>query len=193
MKFHPLYAGRFAMGLANLRREAPGIIATQSTHKQLASFSQASQIHMQGPAHQRPEAARRASPLQRKLHAARLDLAVLSAVRLARRRRADDEGPLGRGACGTTRSGSASNCARRSAPCAASSRRRSRTRTRRWFFEPFVPRSRRDSRRSRPGAAHDVPGRPSSTDELATNPRTVAARAGRRLARLSRPRARALP
>jgi ornithine decarboxylase/arginine decarboxylase len=46
MKFHPLYAGRFAMGLADLDAEAPGIIATQSTHKQLASFSQASQIHM---------------------------------------------------------------------------------------------------------------------------------------------------
>jgi ornithine decarboxylase len=46
MKFHPLYAGRFAMGLTNLGPEAPGIIATQSTHKQLASFSQASQIHI---------------------------------------------------------------------------------------------------------------------------------------------------
>jgi ornithine decarboxylase len=45
MKFHPLYAGRFAMGLKNLGPNAPGIIATQSTHKQLASFSQASQIH----------------------------------------------------------------------------------------------------------------------------------------------------
>jgi ornithine decarboxylase len=46
MKFHPIYAGRFAMGLQNLGPEAPGIIATQSTHKQLASFSQASQIHI---------------------------------------------------------------------------------------------------------------------------------------------------
>jgi ornithine decarboxylase len=46
MKFHPLYAGRFAMGLQSLGPEAPGIIATQSTHKQLASFSQASQIHI---------------------------------------------------------------------------------------------------------------------------------------------------
>jgi len=46
MKFHPLYAGRFAMGLNGLSAEAPGIIATQSTHKQLASFSQASQIHI---------------------------------------------------------------------------------------------------------------------------------------------------
>src|ERR1700733_14222673 len=46
MKFHPLYAGRFAMGLSGLGPDAPGIIATQSTHKQLASFSQASQIHI---------------------------------------------------------------------------------------------------------------------------------------------------
>jgi len=46
MKFHPLYAGCFAMGLKNLGPDSPGIIATQSTHKQLASFSQASQIHM---------------------------------------------------------------------------------------------------------------------------------------------------
>ncbi|HSS87162.1 MAG TPA: amino acid decarboxylase, partial [Reyranella sp.] len=46
MKFHPIYAGRFAMGLGDLGPERPGIIATQSTHKQLASFSQASQIHI---------------------------------------------------------------------------------------------------------------------------------------------------
>ena len=46
MKFHPIYRGRFAMGLDNLAEDSPGIIATQSTHKQLASFSQASQIHV---------------------------------------------------------------------------------------------------------------------------------------------------
>jgi ornithine decarboxylase len=46
MKFHPIYAGRFAMGLGDLGPDRPGIIATQSTHKQLASFSQASQIHV---------------------------------------------------------------------------------------------------------------------------------------------------
>ena len=46
MKFHPIYVGRFAMGLCDLDENAPGIIATQSTHKQLASFSQASQIHV---------------------------------------------------------------------------------------------------------------------------------------------------
>ncbi len=46
MKFHPIYRGRFAMGLEALDADHPGIIATQSTHKQLASFSQASQIHV---------------------------------------------------------------------------------------------------------------------------------------------------
>ena len=46
MKFHPLYERRFAMGLKNLGDASPGVVATQSAHKQLASFSQASQIHM---------------------------------------------------------------------------------------------------------------------------------------------------
>ncbi len=46
MKFHPLFRKRFAMGLTPLGADSPGIIATQSTHKQLASFSQASQIHV---------------------------------------------------------------------------------------------------------------------------------------------------
>jgi ornithine decarboxylase len=46
MKFHPIFKGRFGMGLDKLGPDAPGIIATQSTHKQLASFSQASQIHV---------------------------------------------------------------------------------------------------------------------------------------------------
>ena len=39
MKFHQIYAGRFAMGLRDLDENAPGIVAMQSTHKQLASFS----------------------------------------------------------------------------------------------------------------------------------------------------------
>ncbi len=45
MKFHPIFMGRFAMGLQPRPGDA-GIIATQSTHKQLAGFSQASQIHV---------------------------------------------------------------------------------------------------------------------------------------------------
>ena len=47
-KFHPLFAGHYAMGLEDLGPDDPGIIATQSTHKQLAGFSQASQIHLKG-------------------------------------------------------------------------------------------------------------------------------------------------
>jgi ornithine decarboxylase/arginine decarboxylase len=46
MKFHPLFRGRYGMGLDKLGPDSPGIIVTQSTHKQLASFSQASQIHV---------------------------------------------------------------------------------------------------------------------------------------------------
>ncbi|MFC7476061.1 Orn/Lys/Arg decarboxylase N-terminal domain-containing protein [Dankookia sp. GCM10030260] len=46
MKFHPLYKGRFGMGLEKLGPDSPGVFVTQSTHKQLASFSQASQIHV---------------------------------------------------------------------------------------------------------------------------------------------------
>jgi ornithine decarboxylase len=43
--FHPLMRDHFAMGLT-LTADDPGVIATQSTHKQLAGFSQASQIHI---------------------------------------------------------------------------------------------------------------------------------------------------
>ncbi|WP_298438429.1 ornithine decarboxylase [Ottowia sp.] len=46
MKFHPLFRDHFAMGLAGLTENDPGILATQSTHKQLAGFSQASQVHV---------------------------------------------------------------------------------------------------------------------------------------------------
>jgi ornithine decarboxylase len=43
--FHPLMKDHFSMGLT-LGPDDPGVIATQSTHKQLAGFSQASQIHV---------------------------------------------------------------------------------------------------------------------------------------------------
>jgi ornithine decarboxylase len=43
--FHPLMKDHFSMGL-KLGPKDPGVIATQSTHKQLAGFSQASQIHV---------------------------------------------------------------------------------------------------------------------------------------------------
>jgi ornithine decarboxylase/arginine decarboxylase len=100
MKFHPLYAGRFAMGLSGLGPEAPGIIATQSTHKQLASFSQASQIHMKDR-HIRGQKRR---VEHRRFNESFMQYASTSPFyplfRLARRRRADDEGALGHGPVG---------------------------------------------------------------------------------------------
>ncbi len=46
MKFHPIYRGRFGMSLTTLGAQDPGVIVTQSMHKQLAGFSQTSQIHV---------------------------------------------------------------------------------------------------------------------------------------------------
>ncbi|WP_139121570.1 aminotransferase class I/II-fold pyridoxal phosphate-dependent enzyme [Piscirickettsia litoralis] len=46
MRFHPLFKGRYAMGLEKLKQDDPGIFVTQSTHKQLAGMSQASQVHI---------------------------------------------------------------------------------------------------------------------------------------------------
>ncbi|WP_199536058.1 ornithine decarboxylase [Dyella solisilvae] len=51
--FHPLMKDHFGMSLSLSDRD-PGIIATQSTHKQLAGFSQASQIHVRD-AHMRQQ------------------------------------------------------------------------------------------------------------------------------------------
>jgi len=43
--FHPLFEDHSPMRLAHLGPEMPGLFSTQSVHKQLAGFSQASQIH----------------------------------------------------------------------------------------------------------------------------------------------------
>ncbi|WP_108652824.1 ornithine decarboxylase [Dongshaea marina] len=43
--FHPLFKDHSPMRLENLTPDMPGIFSTQSVHKQLAGFSQASQIH----------------------------------------------------------------------------------------------------------------------------------------------------
>ncbi len=45
-RFHPLYQGRYAMTTGNEKPEHPVLFATQSTHKVLAAFSQASMIHI---------------------------------------------------------------------------------------------------------------------------------------------------
>ena len=43
--FHPLYHDHSPMRLTDLSPDSPGLFSTQSVHKQLAGFSQASQIH----------------------------------------------------------------------------------------------------------------------------------------------------
>ena len=43
--FHPVFADHSPMRLENLKPEMAGLFSTQSVHKQLAGFSQASQIH----------------------------------------------------------------------------------------------------------------------------------------------------
>ncbi|MFP2405343.1 Orn/Lys/Arg decarboxylase N-terminal domain-containing protein [Enterobacter ludwigii] len=44
--FHPLYQGRFAMGVPHNREHGPTLYAVQSTHKMLAALSSASMIHI---------------------------------------------------------------------------------------------------------------------------------------------------
>ena len=100
MKFHPLYERRFAMGLKGPQPELAGDrrdpVDPQAARELLAGVADP----YARPPHQGAAPASGTSPLQRRLHAAGLDFALLSAVRLPRRRRADDEGSLGRGAVG---------------------------------------------------------------------------------------------
>lgn len=45
-KFHPIYAGRYAMGVSDDMPDRPTIFSVQSTHKMLAAFSMGSMIHI---------------------------------------------------------------------------------------------------------------------------------------------------
>ncbi len=45
-KFHELYEGRYAMGVADDMPDRPAIFAVQSTHKMLAAFSMGSMVHV---------------------------------------------------------------------------------------------------------------------------------------------------
>lgn len=49
-KFHPLYQGRFAMGIPEDKNNGPTLYAVQSTHKMLAALSSASMIHIRSSA-----------------------------------------------------------------------------------------------------------------------------------------------
>ncbi len=45
-KFHPIYRGRYAMGVPDDMPDRPSIFSVQSTHKMLAAFSMGSMIHI---------------------------------------------------------------------------------------------------------------------------------------------------
>lgn len=169
MKFHPLYAGRFAMGLANLPPEAPGIIATQSTHKQLASFSQASQIHIKDR-HIRGQKRRvehrrfNESFMQ---HASTSPFYPLFAS-------LDVGAQMMKGRSGevlwddTIRLGI--ELRKKIRAMRREFEEKEQNPDRRWFFEPFVPDRVAIPDVSRPGAVHNVAWETLSTDELTTNP-----------------------
>jgi ornithine decarboxylase/arginine decarboxylase len=169
MKFHPLYAGRFAMGLANLPADAPGIIATQSTHKQLASFSQASQIHIKDR-HIRGQKRRvehrrfNESFMQ---HASTSPFYPLFAS-------LDVGAQMMKGRSGevlwddTIRLGI--ELRKKIRAMRREFEEKEQNPDRRWFFEPFVPDRVAIPDVGRPGAVHDVAWETLSTDELATNP-----------------------
>jgi ornithine decarboxylase len=169
MKFHPLYAGRFAMGLVNLSADAPGIIATQSTHKQLASFSQASQIHIKDR-HIRGQKRRiehrrfNESFMQ---HASTSPFYPLFAS-------LDVGAQMMKGRSGevlwddTIRLGI--ELRKKIRAMRREFEEKEARLERRWFFEPFVPDRVEIRDAAREGAAHDVAWEAISTDELASNP-----------------------
>jgi len=169
MKFHPLYAGRFAMGLAELGPEAPGIIATQSTHKQLASFSQASQIHMKDRhiTGQKRRVEHRRFNESFMQHASTSPFYPLFAS-------LDVGAQMMKGRSGevlwddTIRLGI--ELRKKIRAVRREFEEKERRPERRWFFEPFVPDRAAMPDVASPGAVHDVPWESVATDQLATNP-----------------------
>src|SRR6478736_2379004 len=170
MKFHPIYAGRFSMGLADLTPDDPGIIATQSTHKQLASFSQASQIHIKD---RHIKGQRRRIEHRRfneffMLHASTSPFYPLFAS-------LDVGAQMMKGKSGevlwddTIRLGI--ELRKKIRAVRREFEEKERRPERRWFFEPFVPDRVAIPDVSREGAVHDVPWENVSTDLLARDPR----------------------
>ncbi len=98
--FHPLFEDHSPMRLEKLGPEMPGLFSTQSVHKQGAGLLAGLADPQARRAHPRPAALRRAQALQRVVPDARVDLAVLPAVRLARRQRQDPRGQGRRDAVG---------------------------------------------------------------------------------------------
>ncbi|HTV31985.1 MAG TPA: Orn/Lys/Arg decarboxylase N-terminal domain-containing protein [Methylocella sp.] len=170
MKFHPLYERRFAMGLPNLDERSPGIIATQSTHKQLAGFSQASQIHVrdrhiQGQT-RRVEHRRFNEGFM--LHASTSPFYPLFAS-------LDVGAQMMKGKSGevlwddTIRLGI--ELRKKLRAVRAEFEEKEKDPTRRWFFDPFVPDRVSIPDAARPDGTHDVAWESVSTDQLARDAR----------------------
>ena len=169
MKFHPLYAGRFAMGLSGLGPEAPGIIATQSTHKQLASFSRASQIHMKDR-HIRGQKRR---VEHRRFNESFMQYASTSPF-YPLFASLDVGAQMMKGRSGvvlwddTIRLGI--ELRKKIRAVRREFEEKEARPENRWFFEPFVPDRVKIPDVSRDGGVHDVAWETISTDELASNP-----------------------
>ncbi|MGJ4944896.1 Orn/Lys/Arg decarboxylase N-terminal domain-containing protein [Bradyrhizobium sp. HKCCYLS1011] len=168
MKFHPLYAGRFAMGLSELGPDAPGIIATQSTHKQLASFSQASQIHIKDRhiKGQRRRVEHRRFNESFMQHASTSPFYPLFAS-------LDVGAQMMKGRSGevlwddTIRLGI--ELRKKIRAMRREFEEKEKDPARRWFFEPFVPDRVALPDAASPGGVHDVAWDAISTDQLATD------------------------
>jgi ornithine decarboxylase/arginine decarboxylase len=169
MKFHPLYERRFAMGLAGLNDASPGVVATQSAHKQLASFSQSSQIHVRD---------RHIKGQTRRVEHRRFNEGFMQYASTSPFyplfASLDVGAQMMKGRSGevlwddTIRLGIE---LRKKIRAMRREFEEKETRLeRRWFFEPFVPDRVEIRDAAREGAAHNVAWDAISTDELASNP-----------------------
>src|SRR5271155_3850121 len=169
MKFHPLYEHRFAMGLRDLNEASPGIIATQSAHKQLASFSQASQIHVRD----RHIKGQRRRVEHRRFNEGFMQFASTSPF-YPLFASLDVGAQMMKGRSGevlwddTIRLGIE---LRKKIRAVRREFEEKETRPeRRWFFEPFVPDRVAIPDVAREGGVHNVAWESVSTDQLAINP-----------------------
>ena len=184
MKFHPLYERRFAMGLKNLGSESPGIVATQSTHKQLASFSQASQIHVRD---------RHIRGQQRRVEHQRFNEGFMQHASTSPFyplfASLDVGAQMMKGRSGevlwddTVRLGI--ELRKKLRAVRREFEEKEKDPLRRWFFDPFVPDRVTIPDVAREGAVHEVAWESVPTDQLARHREILGARPRRRLARIS--------
>jgi ornithine decarboxylase/arginine decarboxylase len=158
------------MGLRDLGEASPGIVATQSAHKQLASFSQASQIHVRD----RHIKGQRRRVEHRRFNEGFMQFASTSPF-YPLFASLDVGAQMMKGRSGevlwddTIRLGI--ELRKKLRAVRREFEEKERDPARRWFFDPFVPErvSIRDA--ALEGATHEVPWEHVSTDLLARDPR----------------------